>query len=97
MSEKIAVNVTFTVNNGELEAVKPLLQTLSTKTHAEKGCIHYNFLAAIDDPEKIFVHELWENMAALDAHLQSEHFKEIIPQLMKHTSPAVISKCHQWI
>lgn len=52
------------------------------KTNAlDKGCIKYELCRDTEDPLHFAMIEEWESMEDLNAHMQSAHFKEIIPQL----------------
>lgn len=47
----------------------------------DKGCIRYELCRDTQDPLHFIMLEEWESMEDLNAHMQSEHFKRIIPQL----------------
>ncbi|NLB29585.1 MAG: antibiotic biosynthesis monooxygenase [Clostridiales bacterium] len=52
------------------------------KTNAlDKGCIKYELCRSVQDPLHFAMLEEWESMADLEAHMQSDHFKELIPQI----------------
>ena len=38
---------------------------------AEEGCGRYEYFAALEDPDRLFLLEQWEDDAALEAHQQS--------------------------
>ena len=42
----------------------------------ESGCRQFDVCVADDDPGKIFLHELYDDRAAFDSHLASDHFKQ---------------------
>jgi len=58
-----------------------LLKELIAITRTEPGNISYQYFQDCNDPEYYAMIELWENQEALKAHLESDHFKRIIPQL----------------
>ena len=41
----------------------------------EPGCHEFNIAVAQKDPNHVVLFEIWENLAALDAHRASDHFK----------------------
>ena len=41
----------------------------------EPGCHHFDVCTSPDDPTEIFLYELYDDRAAFDAHLASEHFR----------------------
>jgi len=47
----------------------------------EDGCISYGLYQDVNDYEVVTMIEEWRNMAALDNHKASEHFKRIVPSL----------------
>ncbi len=51
------------------------------QTRKEKGNISYELVRGIEDPTVLAMMEKWEDMASLEEHMQSEHFKRIVPQL----------------
>ena len=58
---------------------------MAEATKEEPGCISYEFFVDIQDPNRIFIFEQWEDQAALDAHNLSEHmaeFREQLPDLL---------------
>ncbi len=60
---------------GQAAAVKKALMALVAPTHQEKGCICYNLHQSTDDETKFIFYEQWASQAALDEHMQTDHFK----------------------
>ena len=58
-------------------AAKPLIEA----SQKEAGCIAYNLYEDIADPNVFAFIEHWEDQAAIDAHNNSEHVKQIVPRL----------------
>jgi quinol monooxygenase YgiN len=42
----------------------------------EPGCREFNVSVLANRPNHVFVYEVYDNDAAVNAHLQSEHFKK---------------------
>ena len=42
----------------------------------EPGCREFNITALANNPNHVFLYEVYDNAAALDAHRQTEHFKK---------------------
>ena len=62
------------------EKSKELSQTiasLSLSTRTEKGCQRCDFCRSIEDENRFFLLEEWDNQENLKNHLKSEHFKII--------------------
>eukprot|EP00484_Ammonia_sp_Unknown_P000517 CAMPEP_0197022804 /NCGR_PEP_ID=MMETSP1384-20130603/3616_1 /TAXON_ID=29189 /ORGANISM="Ammonia sp." /LENGTH=111 /DNA_ID=CAMNT_0042450907 /DNA_START=23 /DNA_END=358 /DNA_ORIENTATION=+ len=57
-----------------MAAVTPCVQL----TNQEKGCITYNCHQDVSDKTKFVMIEEWESKQLLEAHLQSEHVKQLI-------------------
>lgn len=71
-----------------IEMVLPLYQELVEKTRSEAGCIAYDLYH--DHKQKghfVFIEE-WINRAALDLHVQSEHFQRLVPQIDQYQTQA---------
>ncbi len=42
----------------------------------ESGCREFNITVLANNPNHVFLYEVYDNAAALDAHRQTEHFKK---------------------
>src|SRR3984893_10624352 len=42
----------------------------------EPGCREFNITVSQNDPNHVFLFEVYDNAAALDAHRQTDHFKK---------------------
>jgi len=42
----------------------------------EPGCREFNITVLANNPNHVFLYEVYDNAAALDAHRQTEHFKK---------------------
>ena len=69
----IYVYATLTIKPGSLEALRAPAAACIAETRKEQGCIAYDLLASIDDPEKLVFVEKWETREALTAHSRSPH------------------------
>lgn len=47
----------------------------------DEGCIDYGLYGELENPEILTFLEEWKDEKSLDAHLNSNHFKEIFPLL----------------
>ena len=68
-------------NPDHLDEALSLCRELVEITRREKGCISYGVYRDAEHPELLTMIEEWESREALNAHLQSEHFTRIVPQL----------------
>ena len=46
----------------------------------EPGCREFNISVLEANPNHVFVYEVYDNEAALRAHLNTDHFKKFLPQ-----------------
>ncbi len=70
----------------EVEAALRRMAPL-VKAH-EPGCVFYHATRSTDDPDHFLLYEQYADQPALEAHRETEHFKEIIegtivPMLLK--------------
>ena len=81
-----AVCVTWVAKEGEEEAVAEALRQLVEPSRAESGVQVYLPHRDPEDPRTFFVYELYDDEAAYQAHVDTEHFKreglgDAIPRL----------------
>lgn len=65
----------------KIDLVLPLYQELVAKTKLEQGCIAYDLYHDLRDQGHFVFVEEWVDRAALDAHVQSEHFQRLVAQI----------------
>ena len=65
----------------QAEQVREILRGLIGPTRRESGCISYELFLNNADPSDFTFIEEWENEAALDAHLQTDHIRAGLTQL----------------
>ena len=68
------------------EVIEKFLTEMVDTTRKEKGCISYDYHVDVDDADVFAMIETWETMEDLQAHLKSEHFQRIIPQVGEYLS-----------
>ena len=67
---------TFRLPPESLAAARPAMVRMIAGSRAELGCQGYSYSEDVLDPGLIRVTELWDDRAALDAHLASSHIAE---------------------
>ncbi len=72
----------FKLNKDSTEYVRSELLKMVEPTYKEKGYIDYIFYQDKDDPTILFVYENWESKEDLDAHMNSEHFKNCFEKIV---------------
>lgn len=83
----INVVATGKVKKECIEEYKKIASELVGETKKENGCLAYDLFQDIDCETTLVFLESWESQAHLDAHMQSEHFKRIVPLLDKLKEP----------
>lgn len=73
------------IQEDKIEVVLPLYQELIEKTKQEQGCIAYDLYHDLKQiGHFVFIIEEWVDRAALDAHVESEHFQRLVPLIDAH-------------
>ncbi|MEG0918811.1 MAG: putative quinol monooxygenase [Anaerovoracaceae bacterium] len=76
----------------KMDIILELYEELVAETRAEKGCISYNLYADASANENLVMIEQWESKEDLDNHMNSEHFKRLVPETKKYmTKPVQVS------
>ena len=77
----VAVVARYTLLEGKAGEFSEIVKELVSKTREEKGCILYECCKSNDDPLKFIMMEKWESKEHIDAHIESAHFKELVPKM----------------
>ncbi|MEM6823685.1 MAG: putative quinol monooxygenase [Pseudomonadota bacterium] len=72
-----AVTVTFSLEPGRSDVFLPLMMKNARASAAnEPGCLLFDVCVDDEDPNTIFLYELYKDRAAFDAHRQMPHYAE---------------------
>lgn len=74
--ENIVLFARLKVKKTAVEAAKQAALSIIEPSRRETGCINYDFHQANDDETVFLWHETWVSKEAIEAHGDSEHFKE---------------------
>ncbi len=75
-----AVTVTFTIAEGQMHAFLPLINTNArSSVRDEPGCRQFDVCTDPDQPDTVFLYELYDDEAAFEAHQQMPHYKAMGP------------------
>lgn len=77
----IVVHASFPLDPDSREEALELVDDLVTESQAEDGMIDYRAATDVSDPNVVRVFEQYEDEAALEAHSQSDHFREFAAAL----------------
>ena len=72
--------VDIDVKPGEIDNYLAALKANGTEAVKEPGCRVFNIHVRKDDPNHVFIYEVYENAAALEAHRQTPHFKKYLAE-----------------
>ncbi|KAA8731830.1 antibiotic biosynthesis monooxygenase [Acinetobacter qingfengensis] len=72
------------IKNDQIDQVLPLYQELIEKTRQESGCIAYDLYHDLRNTGHFVFIEEWQDRAALDLHIQSEHFQRLVPLIEQY-------------
>jgi len=73
----LTVIAKFQVKSGSEQVAKDKLQGMLAPSRAEAGCLNYDVFQSNDDPAILFTYENWTGKDALNAHMQTPHFKDL--------------------
>lgn len=73
--DELKIIAIMKVKPENIEALKPIFQTIVTASQEEEGCIAYNLCQDINDSTKFVMVEEWKSQAAIDFHNNTDHFK----------------------
>ena len=78
LAEPLYINaVDIDVAPGQIENYLAALKANgAAAVKTEPGCREFNITVSQSDPNHVFIFEVYDNAAALDAHRQTDHFKK---------------------
>ena len=71
----LLVAVTFDIAPDRAEAFRDRVRQQATDSLAEPGCQRFDVWCDTGDCTRVFLFEIYDDRAAFDAHLASDHFK----------------------
>jgi quinol monooxygenase YgiN len=74
---QVVVIAELHVAEGKLDAALDAVREVVESTHAEAGCLSYALHQDPSSPNTLWMIEKWTSQVALDAHMQSAHFKAL--------------------
>lgn len=77
-----AVTVVFDIKPGQMEAFMPLiLNNARCSVRDEPGCRQFDVCTDPDHPNTVFLYELYDDLAAFEAHQNMPHYKATGPKV----------------
>lgn len=80
----IRLNVFFLIEKSENK--QPLIEAATELTELslhDKGCVAYDVFASLTVDNHLMICETWRTREDLEKHMQSEHFKRIVPRMQE--------------
>jgi quinol monooxygenase YgiN len=69
-----------------LEELLSLLRDVQEASRRDDGCLNYGYYREIADEDAYVAVEEWRDMAALEAHLRTEHVARLVAALPDHAA-----------
>lgn len=77
----LTVIAKFQARPGSEDRVKIALLGMAAPSRAESDCLNYDVFQSNDDPAMFSIYENWTGKPALDAPMQTPHFKNLGEQV----------------
>src|SRR5882724_5056811 len=91
MNEHVVLHVVMEAISGHEDELMSRLEALVGPTRSEAGCLDYRLHRDPERPGRFMFYERFASQAALDAHLETDHFKEF-GQYRAAANPDPVSK-----
>lgn len=80
----VVLAVTWIANEGCERQMAEQMRKLAKASEEEPGCLQFSVHQGVEDARKFFLYEQYRDEAAVEAHRQTEHFRDIARgELMK--------------
>lgn len=83
------------IKDNELDNAIKLYKELVKKTVQEQGCIYYELFHDINNKNMLVIIEEWDSESSFEAHKNSEHFTQIVPQISNIRLSSEINILHR--
>jgi quinol monooxygenase YgiN len=80
----IRMNCPLEVKNGKEEEVLKDGVELVNKSLKDEGVIDYDILKSCTRNKQFLIFETWKNQDCLNKHMNSEHFKKLVPKIQEN-------------
>ncbi len=80
----IRMNCTLEVKNGKEEEVLKDAVELVNKSLKDEGVVDYDILKSCTRNNQFLIFETWKNQDCLNKHMNSEHFKKLVPKIQEN-------------
>lgn len=77
----ITICAILVAHPGKEKTLEDILMALVEPISKEPGTLEYKIHRAIDNPGRFYFHEKYTNQAAIDVHMATPHFKDLLVKL----------------
>lgn len=86
----IRLNVSMIVETSEnAEHLYNTAIKLVEQSLRDKGCIDYDLYQSKTNNDRYMIIETWESKETLDAHMATEHFRKLVPEMQKYATVTI--------
>lgn len=82
----ICISVEMLAKAGREAELRRALETLAAQSRKEPGCLSYLVHRGLETPQRFYLYEQYQDMAAVEAHRATDHYRlyaeELIPTLV---------------
>jgi quinol monooxygenase YgiN len=89
---KLSVVAKVVAKQESVENVKRELVKLIAPTREEHGCIEYKLHQDNENPALFIFYETWKNLACLESHMNTDHFKNFANAVGSMVEEIVVHK-----
>lgn len=82
-AERVVVVAHWQTTEAALPTVLAHIAALRPQSLAEPGCDGYEAFQAVEQPTKLLLIEHYRNVTALEAHLGSAHYQELVAERIR--------------
>jgi quinol monooxygenase YgiN len=82
-AEPVVVVAHWQTTEESLDTVLAHVAVLRPQSLAEPGCLGYEVLRSVDEPTHLVLIEHYRDGTALDAHLNSAHYQEVVVRTIR--------------
>lgn len=79
----VVVIAHWQIAEASLDTVLAHVAALRPQSLAEPGCVGYEVLRSVDEPTTLVLIERYHDGPALDAHLSSPHYQELVVERIR--------------
>jgi quinol monooxygenase YgiN len=92
---RIALTVVISAVAGREDELAGQLKALLQPTRSEEGCVDYRLHTSAEQPGTFLFYEVFANQAALDAHINTPHFKAFLKH-RENSEPVANQTVMRW-